>query len=185
MKPAVMRAAIAAGAAMINDVRALQAPGAMEAVARSDAAVCLMHMQGEPRSMQQAPAYTDVVAEVLSFLVARARACESAGIARERIVIDPGFGFGKTLAHNLALVRALREFAATGYPVLAGLSRKASLGAITGRDVQDRLPASIAAALAAVARGASIVRVHDVRATVDALKVWRAVESGAPPVSAV
>jgi dihydropteroate synthase len=184
MKPAVMRAAIAAGAAMINDVRALQTPGAMEAVAGSDAAVCLMHMQGEPGSMQHAPAYADVVADVLAFLVARARSCESAGIARERIVIDPGFGFGKTLAHNLVLARGLREFEATGYPVLAGLSRKSSLGAITGRDVQDRLPASIAAALAAVARGASIVRVHDVRATVDALKVWRAVESGAPPDSA-
>jgi len=181
MKPAVMRAAIAAGAAMINDVRALQEPGALDAVAGSGAGVCLMHMQGEPRSMQQAPTYADVVAEVRAFLVARARACESAGIARERIVVDPGFGFGKTLAHNLALAQALRELAATGYPVLAGLSRKSSLGAITGRDVQDRLPASVAAALAMVARGASIVRVHDVRATVDALKVWRAVESGAPP----
>jgi dihydropteroate synthase len=181
MKPAVMRAALAAGAAMINDVRALQAPGALEALAGSDAAVCLMHMQGEPRSMQQAPQYADVVAEVRAFLVARARACESAGIARERIVIDPGFGFGKTLAHNLTLASALREFVATGYPVLAGLSRKSSLGAITGRDVEDRLAASIAAVLAVVARGASIVRVHDVRATVDALKVWRAVASGAPP----
>ena len=181
MKPAVMRAGLAAGAAMINDVRALQEPGALDALAGSDAAVCLMHMQGEPGSMQAAPHYIDVVAEVRAFLVARAAACEAAGIARERIVIDPGFGFGKTLAHNLALAHALSEFAQTGYPVLAGLSRKASLGAITGRDVADRLPASLAAMLATVARGASIVRVHDVRATVDALKVWRAVDSGIPP----
>jgi dihydropteroate synthase len=181
MKPAVMRAAIAVGAAMINDVRALQEPGALEALAGSDAAVCLMHMQGEPRSMQAAPHYTDIVAEVRAFLAARAAACEAAGIARERIVIDPGFGFGKTLAHNLALAHALREFAQMGYPVLAGLSRKSSLGAITGRDVGDRLPASLAAMLATVARGASIVRVHDVRASVDALRVWRAVDSGAWP----
>jgi dihydropteroate synthase len=181
MKPAVMRAALAAGAAMINDVRALQEPGALEALARGDAAVCLMHMQGEPRSMQAAPHYTDVVVEVRAFLVARAAACEAAGIARERIVIDPGFGFGKTLAHNLALAHALCEFAQTGYPVLAGLSRKSSLGAITGREVADRLPASLAAMLATAARGASIVRVHDVRATVDALKVWRAIDSGTTP----
>ena len=179
MKPDVMRAALGAGVAMINDVSALRSTGALEALAESDAAVCIAHMQGEPRSMQQSPRYADVVAEVLAFLVARAKACESAGVARERIVIDPGFGFGKTLAHNLALAHALREFAATGYPVLTGWSRKSSLGAITGRDVADRLPASIAAALAMVARGASIVRVHDVRATVDALKVWRAIESGA------
>jgi dihydropteroate synthase len=122
-KPAVMRAAIGVGAVMVNDVTALAAAGAVEAVAASSAAVCLMHMQGEPQTMQQAPHYTDVVAEVREFLVARARVCEAAGIARDRIVIDPGFGFGKTLAHNLALLRALPELAATGYPVLAGMSR--------------------------------------------------------------
>jgi len=178
-KPAVMRAAIAAGAAMINDVGALTAPGAMEACAAADVGVCLMHMRGDPRTMQEAPAYGDVVVEVRDFLVARARACEAAGIARERIAIDPGFGFGKTLAHNLALLRSLGTLAATGYPVLAGLSRKSSLGELTGRSVDDRLPASLAAALAAVARGAAIVRVHDVRETVDALAVWFAVERGA------
>jgi dihydropteroate synthase len=176
MKPAVMRAAVAAGAAMINDVNALRLPGALEAAASTDAAVCLMHMQGEPRTMQDAPGYDDVVAEVRDFLVERAQACEALGIARERIVLDPGFGFGKTLAHNVALVRALPELVATGYPVLAGLSRKSSLGAITGRQGSERLAASLAAALAAVARGASIVRVHDVRETVDALKVWTTVQ---------
>ena len=176
MKPAVMRAAIDAGAAMINDVGALIAPGALEAVAASRCAVCLMHMQGEPRTMQQAPQYGDVVAEVHGFLVARARACEAAGIVRERIVVDPGFGFGKTLAHNLALLRALPQLVATGYAVLAGLSRKSSLGQITGRAAEERLAGSLAAALAAAARGASILRVHDVRETVDALKVWQAVE---------
>jgi len=126
--------------------------------------------------MQEAPSYDDVVAEVLDFLLARAQACVAAGIAPSRIVLDPGFGFGKTLAHNLALLRALPDLAATGYPVMVGLSRKASLGQITGRGVDERLPASLAAALAAVARGAALVRVHDVRETVDALKVWRAVE---------
>ena len=175
-KPAVMRAALGAGAAMINDIGALSAPGAIDACAASGAGVCLMHMQGEPGTMQKAPVYRDVVAEVRDYLVARARACEAAGIARERIVIDPGFGFGKTLAHNLSLLRSIGTLAATGYPVLAGLSRKASLGEITGRGVGDRLPASLAAALAAVARGAAIVRVHDVRETVDALKIWLAVD---------
>jgi dihydropteroate synthase len=177
-KPEVMRAAIAAGAAMINDVGALGAPGALEACAASDAGVCLMHMRGEPGTMQQAPAYDDVVAEVRAFLLARARACVAGGIAPSRIVLDPGFGFGKTLAHNLALMRALPELAAAGYPVMAGLSRKRSLGEITGRGVDERLPASLAAALAAVARGAAMVRVHDVRETVDALKVWLAVDDG-------
>ena len=177
-RPAVMRAAIAAGAAMINDVGALTAPGALDVLAGSDAAICLVHMQGEPGTMQRAPHYGDVVGEVRAFLLARARACEDAGIARERIVVDPGFGFGKTLAHNLALLRALPELATAGYPVLAGLSRKSSLGTITGRAVEERMPASLAAALTAVARGAAIVRVHDVRETVDALKVWRAVLQG-------
>jgi len=177
-RPGVMRAAIAAGAAMINDVAALTAPGAVEACAASEAGVCLVHMQGEPRTMQQAPTYADVLADVRGFLVDRAAACEAAGIARERIVIDPGFGFGKTLAHNLVLLRSIATLAATGYPVLVGLSRKSSLGAITGRSAGERMPASLAAALAAVARGAAIVRVHDVRETLDALKVWAAVESG-------
>jgi dihydropteroate synthase len=179
-KPEVMRAAIAAGAAMINDVCALTAEGALEACAASDVGVCLMHMRGEPQSMQQAPLYGDVAIEVRDFLRARAQACIAAGIAPSRIVLDPGFGFGKTLAHNLALMRSLPELAATGYPVMAGLSRKASLGQITGRGVDERLPASLAAALAAVARGAAIVRVHDVRETVDALKVWLAVEDRSP-----
>jgi dihydropteroate synthase len=176
-KPDVMRAALGAGAAMVNDVRALQEPGAVEVVAAGNAAVCLMHMQGEPRTMQKEPRYADVVAEVRDFLVGRARACEAAGIARGRIVIDPGFGFGKTVAHNLALLRGLRVLVETGYPVLAGLSRKSMLGGLAGRDVNERAAASVAAALAAVARGAAIVRVHDVRETVDALKVWLAIES--------
>ncbi len=174
-KPTVMRAAIAAGAAMINDVSALSAPGAIEACACSGVGVCLMHMQGEPQSMQASPVYHDVVTEVRDFLVARASVCVAAGIARERIAVDPGFGFGKTLAHNLALIRALSALVASGYPVVFGLSRKSTLGQITGRPAEERLAASLAAALAGVARGAAIVRVHDVRETVDALKVWLAV----------
>ena len=175
MKPAVMGAAIAAGASMVNDVRALQTRGALETVAASGAAVCLMHMRGEPRTMQADPHYEDVVREVRDFLVERALTCEAAGIARDRIVIDPGFGFGKTVAHNLELLRGLSVLTQSGYPLLAGLSRKSTIGRITGRDVEDRLAGSIAAALAAVARGAAIVRVHDVRETVDALDVWWAV----------
>jgi len=175
MKPAVMRAAIAAGASMVNDVRALREPGAIEAVAQGGVAVCLMHMRGTPASMQEAPEYVDVVADVRGFLMSRAGACEAAGIARERIALDPGFGFGKTQAHNLVLLARLSDIAALGYPVLAGLSRKSTLGAITGRGEGDRLASSIAAALLAVERGASIVRVHDVRETVDALKVLDAV----------
>ena len=176
MKPAVMRAAVDAGAAMINDVRALQAPGALAIAAGSGAAVCLMHMQGEPRTMQRAPAYADVVSEVRAFLSRRAHACADAGIGAERIVVDPGFGFGKSLAHNLGLLRGLGEIAALGYPVLAGLSRKSMLGALTGRDAADRLAGSIAVALAAAARGARILRVHDVRETIDALAAWGAIE---------
>jgi len=175
MKPAVMRAAIAAGASMDNDVRALREPGALEAVAQGGAAVCLMHMRGTPASMQEAPEYVDVVADVRGFLMSRAGACEAAGIARERIAIDPGFGFGKTKAHNLALLARLGDIAALGYPVLAGLSRKSTLGAITGRPEEGRVAASVAAALIAVERGASILRVHDVQETVDALKVLHAV----------
>jgi len=176
VKPAVMRAALAAGASMVNDVRALREPGAIDAVAASGAAVCLMHMQGEPRTMQAEPIYGDVVREVRDFLVQRALTCEAAGIARDRIVLDPGFGFGKTVAHNLALLRSLAVLEATGYPVLVGISRKSTLGQITGRDGTQRMAASVAAALAAVARGAAIVRAHDVRETVDALKVWMAIE---------
>ena len=175
-KPAVMRAAIAAGASMINDVSALRAPGAIDALAQSNAAVCLMHMQGEPATMQQNPVYRDVISEVRAFLADRVAACRAAGIGDERIVIDPGVGFGKTLEHNLALVSGLREFERLGLPILVGISRKGTLGTLTGRPVGERMPASIAAALAAVARGAAIVRVHDVAATVDALAVWRAIE---------
>jgi dihydropteroate synthase len=177
-KPAVMRAAIAAGAGMINDVSALRGSGALEAVAGSAVAVCLMHMQGEPATMQQHVVYTDVVTEVKNFLNQRALACEAAGIARERIVVDPGFGFGKTVEHNLILLSRLAEIVAPGLPVAVGLSRKSTIGAITGRGVNERVAGSIAAALAAVARGAAIIRAHDVRETVDALKVWHAASSG-------
>jgi dihydropteroate synthase len=179
-KPAVMRAAIAAGASMINDINALRAPGAMDALSEGSAAVCLMHMQGEPATMQQGASYDDIVADVAAFLAERAAACAAAGIDRHRIVLDPGFGFGKTVEHNLTLLRRLAEIAALGYPLLAGLSRKATIGVLTGRDVDDRMAGSVAAALAAVARGAAIVRVHDVRETADALKVWRAVQSEQP-----
>jgi dihydropteroate synthase len=172
MKPRVMQAALAAGASMINDVRALQAPGALAVAARSDAAVCLMHMQGEPRTMQDAPSYRDVVTEVRGFLARRARACIDAGIAADRIVLDPGFGFGKSVAHNLDLLRRLHEIAALGFPVLAGVSRKSMIGAMTGSGVGDRLAGSVAAALVAVHHGARILRVHDVRETVDAVAVW-------------
>jgi dihydropteroate synthase len=174
-KPAVMRAAIAAGASMVNDISALQDADALQAVAGSEAAVCLMHMQGAPQTMQQQPEYHDVVVEVAAFLRERIAAAEAAGIARDRIAIDPGFGFGKTLAHNLELLRRMDAMCALGVPVLAGLSRKSMLGAITGRDVGERQAASVAAAMIAVQRGAAIVRVHDVRETVDALKVWAAV----------
>jgi dihydropteroate synthase len=176
MKPGVMRAAIDAGASMVNDVRALLLPGALDAVAATGAAVCLMHMRGEPRTMQEHPHYDDVVVEVRDFLAARAVACEAAGIERKRIALDPGFGFGKTVAHNLQLLAALPALAALGFPVVAGLSRKSTLGTLTGRAPEERAAGSVAAALAAVARGASIVRVHDVRDTVDALKVWRAID---------
>jgi dihydropteroate synthase len=175
-KPEVMRTALARGAAMINDVTALAAPGAVELVAGSDAAVCLMHMQGSPRTMQAEPTYADVVAEVRDFLAARAAACVAGGMARSRVVVDPGFGFGKTVAHNLTLLAQLGEIAALGYPVLVGWSRKSSLGRITGRPAEERLAGSVAAALIAVQRGARIVRVHDVAATRDALAVLAAVK---------
>ncbi len=177
-KAEVMRAALAAGASMVNDINALQDAGALQAVAASDAAVCLMHKQGAPQTMQQRPDYRDVVAEVSAFLRERIVAAEAAGISRERIVIDPGFGFGKTLVHNLALLRELGEFGALGVPLLAGMSRKSMLGAITCRDVGERMAASVAAALLAVQRGAAIVRVHDVRETVDALKILNALNEG-------
>ena len=176
VKPAVMGRAIAAGAAMINDIAALQAPGALEAMAASDAAVVLMHMQGEPRTMQAAPIYGDVVADVKEFLAQRVAAAQTAGIALERIVVDPGFGFGKRVEHNLELLRHLDRLAELELPVLVGLSRKSTLGALTGRPVDQRLPASVAAALIAAAKGAKILRVHDVAATRDALAVWTAVQ---------
>jgi dihydropteroate synthase len=174
-----MRAAIAGGAAMINDINSLGAPGSLEAVAASDVAVCLMHMRGAPKTMQADPAYADVVAEVRDFLASRVAACVAAGIPRDRIVIDPGFGFGKTVEHNLTLLRELRTIAALGVPVLAGWSRKSSLGRITGRAPEERLAASLAAALIAVQHGARIVRVHDVAATRDVLAVLDAVQ-GSP-----
>jgi dihydropteroate synthase len=174
-KPALMRDAVAAGAAMINDVSGFRDAGAFEAVADSDAAICIMHMQGEPRTMQQNPHYDDVTREVCDYLAARVAAAEAAGIARNRIVIDPGFGFGKTLEHNLTLLRDLRRFTDMGCALLAGLSRKTMLGKITGRDPANRVHASAAAALLAVQNGAHIVRVHDVAATRDALAVWEAV----------
>lgn len=177
-KPGVMRAALAAGASMVNDINALQESGALAVVAGSDAAVCLMHKQGAPQTMQEQPAYQNVTDEVSNFLRERVAAAEIAGIARERIVIDPGFGFGKTLAHNLDLLRGLTAFGTLGVPVMAGLSRKSMLGAITGREVGDRMAGSVVAALLAVQRGASIVRVHDVRETADALKIWNALNEG-------
>ncbi|MCK6405072.1 MAG: dihydropteroate synthase [Rhodocyclaceae bacterium] len=174
-KPTVMRAALAAGAAMINDIYAFRMPGAIEVVADANCALCLMHMQGEPLTMQQAPVYADVVSEVRDFLRSRVVALEAAGVARERIVLDPGFGFGKTLDHNLVLLRELPATAFDGLPVLAGLSRKSMLGAITGRPVGERLSASLAAALMALEGGARILRVHDVAATKDAVAIWSAV----------
>ena len=175
-KPELMREAIAAGAAMINDVTALSGPGALAAVARAPVAVCLMHMQGDPATMQSNPDYRDVVREVRDFLAQRVAVAEAAGIARNRIVVDPGFGFGKTVEHNLALLRSLREFASLGGALLAGLSRKAMLGRLTGREPLERVHASVAAALLAIQNGAHIVRVHDVAATRDALAVWNAVQ---------
>ena len=180
-KPTVMRAAAAAGAGLVNDVRALREPGALQAAAQSGCAVCLMHMQGEPRTMQHAPSYVDVVAEVRAFLAERVHACGAAGIAAERIVVDAGFGFGKSPQHNLELLRHLPRIAADGFPVLAGLSRKSMLGTLTGRAAGERLAGSVALAVLAALGGARIIRAHDVAATVDALKVVAAVQAGAPP----
>jgi dihydropteroate synthase len=177
-KPAVMRAAAAAGAGLINDVRALAEPGALEAAAASGCAVCLMHMQGQPRTMQQDPRYGDVVAEVRAFLGARLAAARAAGIAADQLLADPGFGFGKTLAHNLTLLRHLRELAMLDAPLAVGLSRKSLIGTLTGRSGDARIHGSIALAVLAVAGGARLVRAHDVAATVDALRVTAAVIGG-------
>lgn len=177
-KPAVMRAALEAGASMINDITGMARQGALDAVAGGNCAVCVMHMQGEPGTMQQAPNYDDVVGEVRAFLDGCVARCRAAGIARDRLVIDPGFGFGKTLRHNLALFRALPDGALGDLPLLVGVSRKSMLGAITGRPVEQRLASSVAAALMAAQKGAKILRVHDVAATRDALAVWSAIEQG-------
>lgn len=179
-KPEVMRAAVAAGAGLINDVRALRAPGALDTAAQLGVPVCLMHMVGEPRTMQLAPDYTDVVVQVRAFLAERLDACVRAGIPRTRLIIDPGFGFSKTLEHNLRLLANLRVLTELGVPVLVGLSRKSMVGALTGRAPADRLAGSLAGALLAVARGAAILRVHDVTETRDALRVWEAVTAMAP-----
>jgi dihydropteroate synthase len=173
-RPAVMKAALAAGASMINDVDALSAPGAREAVAPTDCAVCLMHKKGEPATMQRDPHYDDVVDEVKSFLKQRIEAAKAAGIAARRIVVDPGFGFGKTAQHNLELLRKLSELKKLGVPVLAGLSRKSTLGKLTGRPVEERLAGSLAMALLALQGGATILRVHDVKETRDVIAVWEA-----------
>lgn len=191
LKPEVMRAALDAGADIVNDVEALRRPGALDAVtAHPQAGVCLMHMHGEPRTMQAAPPrYGDVVAEVAAFLAARCAAVQERGIAAERIVVDPGIGFGKTVEHNVELLRRQHELLALGRPLLVGWSRKSTLGALTGRPVGERVAASVAAALAAVQRGAAIVRVHDIAATVDALAIWGSAGLGpagtiAPPAAA-
>lgn len=181
-KPEVMRAAVEAGAGLINDVRALRADGALDAAARLGVPVVLMHMQGEPRTMQATPDYDDVVADVHRFLAERIFAAEMAGIPKSRLVVDPGFGFGKTLEHNLALLARLDAFTNLGVPLLAGLSRKRTIGELTGREATDaRVHGSVAAHLIAAQRGAALVRVHDVAATIDALKVWQAIAAIKPP----
>ncbi|MDR0578187.1 MAG: dihydropteroate synthase [Candidatus Accumulibacter sp.] len=180
-KPEVMRAALDRGASMINDIYALRQPGALEAVAASDCAVCLMHMRGEPSTMQQEPVYDDIVEAVRDFLAGRVAAAKAVGIDRDRLVLDPGFGFGKTSGHNFTLLSRLDETVCDDLPILAGLSRKSMLGAATGRPVGERLAASLAAALIAVERGARILRVHDVAETRDALHVWQAVTASGPP----
>ena len=177
-KPEVMREALAHGASMINDIYALRMPGALDAVARSDCAICLMHMQGDPLGMQDGPAYTNVVSTVRAFLEARVAVAAAAGIAKDRLILDPGFGFGKTLEHNLELLRHFAQLSIAGLPLLAGLSRKSMLGAITSRPLDRRLAASVAAAVLAVQRGANIVRVHDVEETRDALAVRAALDPG-------
>jgi dihydropteroate synthase len=175
-KPEVMREAIRAGASMINDISALEAEGALEAVAASNVAVCLMHKRGEPQTMQQDPQYQDIVAEVRGYLAGRIALAQAHGIPVERLLIDPGFGFGKSLEHNLAMLRQMERFSELGVPLLVGLSRKSMLGKITGRKVNDRLSASIAAAVLAVQKGAKVLRVHDVAATKDAIQIIERVE---------
>jgi dihydropteroate synthase len=173
--PEVMKAAVVAGASMINDVRALRAPGALETAAELCVPVCLMHLQGSPESMQQDPRYQDVVAQVRTFLAARKRACLEGGIRPEHLVVDPGFGFGKALSHNVALLAPLGRLRSLGVPIMVGLARKSMLGQLTGRAVRDRLPGSLTAAVIAAQRGAAVLRVHDVAATRDALAVLKAV----------
>ena len=178
-KANVMRSAIAAGAGMINDVRALQEPGALQAISESDVRVCLMHMQGQPRTMQEQPSYSNVVADVKEFLSERLQACTEAGIRRERVVLDPGFGFGKSLDHNYQLLQQLESLHDLGRPLLVGISRKSMLGKITGRPTAERQAASVAAATIAAMKGAQYLRVHDVRETVDAVAVAKATLSAA------
>ena len=173
-RPAVIAAAAAAGASMINDIQALTEPYAFEAFARTGCAVCLMHMKGTPATMQREPRYDDVVAEVKTFLRDAVRKARFGGIGADRIVVDPGFGFGKTVEHNLQLLRRLRDFADLGVPLLAGLSRKSTIGRLTGRPVEERLAGSLALALLAVQGGARILRVHDVKETKDVIGVWQA-----------
>ena len=179
-RPAVMKAVLAAGASMINDIQALAEPYALEAVAATGCAVCLMHMKGEPRTMQREPRYDDVVGEVKAFLKEAVRRCRFAGIGADRIVADPGFGFGKTVEHNLAVLRRLPEFASLGVPLLAGLSRKSTIGHLTGRPVGERLAGSLAMALLALQGGARILRVHDVKETMDVIAVWQAYREESP-----
>lgn len=174
--PELMREVARAGAGMLNDVRALTRPGAVEAAASTGLPVCLMHMQGEPGSMQVAPHYLDVVTEVRDFLQGRVAACERLGIVRERLLLDPGFGFGKTVAHNLQLLQGLNQLAAMGFPLVVGLSRKSMIGKLLGREVEQRLPAGLALAVMAVERGAAIIRTHDVAATADAVAMWVALQ---------
>ncbi|MVW71620.1 MULTISPECIES: dihydropteroate synthase [unclassified Bordetella] len=178
-KPEVMRAVLDAGADMINDIYGFRQPGAIEAVADSRCGLCVMHMKGEPGTMQLAPEYDDLMGEIHDFLVARVAQLQAASVDARRIVLDPGFGFGKTADHNYQLLHGLSDLCLTGYPLLTGLSRKRMIGDATGKPVGDRLAGSVAGALACVARGAAIVRVHDVAPTVDALKVWEAADQGA------
>ena len=176
VKASVMKESVNAGANMINDVLALQGDGALSAAAKLDVPVCLMHMQGEPRTMQNSPLYENVIKDVIGFLLERAEVCEKAGIAKHNIVLDPGFGFGKTAEHNFSLLGNVDKLVEKGYPVLIGLSRKSMFGQLLGRDVDDRLAASLAGVLTSAEQGATIFRVHDVKETVDCLSVWQTVK---------